>query len=102
MAEQQLSPNAPATERQRQMLKIAIAKEALVPNPFSGQYEKWEKLTAGEADKLLSTIPHDRLGVLEKEFKERQKFREHRTAHAIGKEAESIVHDIGRTIDGGF
>ena len=102
MAEQQLSPDAPATERQRQMLKIAIAKEALFPNPFSGQYEKWENLTAGEADKLLSTIPPDRLGVLEKEFKERQKFREHRTAHAIGKEAESIVHDIGRTIDGGF
>ena len=55
MAEQQLSPDAPATERQRQMLKIAIAKEALFPNPFSGQYEKWENLTAGEADKLLST-----------------------------------------------
>ena len=102
MAEQQLSPEAPATDLQRQMLKFAIAKEAIFPNPFSGQYEKWEKLTAGEADKLLSTIPPERLGVLEKEFKERQKFREHRTAHAIGNEAESIVHDIGRTIDGGF
>jgi len=102
MAEQQLPPNAPATERQRQMLKIAIAKEALFPIPFSGQYEKWEKLTAGEADHLLSTIPPERLGVLEKELQQKNVKRDHRTASAIGKEAESIVHEIGRTIDGGF
>ena len=102
MAEEKLSPDAPATERQRRMLRIAIAKEALFPNPFAGQYEKWEKLTAGEADKLLSTIPPDRLGVLEKELRQINMKHDHRTANAIGKEAESIVHEIGRAIDGGF
>ena len=61
MEKQPLSPDAPATDRQRQMLKFAIGKEAIFPNPFAGQYEKWEKLTAGEADKLLSTIPPDRI-----------------------------------------
>ena len=102
MAEQQFSPDAPATDRQRQLLKIAIAKEALFPNPFAGQYEKWENLTAGEADKLLSTIPPERLGILEKELQHKNWKRDHRTANAIGKEAENIVHEIGRTIDGGF
>ena len=99
---QQLSPDAPATDRQRQMLKFAIGKEAIFPNPFAGNYEKWEKLTAGEADKLLSTIPPERLGVLEKELKQKTRDRDHRTANAIGREAESIVHEIGRAIDGGF
>ena len=102
MAEQQLSPEAPATDLQRQMLKFAIAKEAIFPNPFSGQYEKWEKLTAGEADKLLSTIPPDRLGVLEKELRQINVKHDHRIAHELGKEAEGIVHELGRTIDGGF
>ena len=102
MEKQPISPNEPATEKQRQLLKIAIAREALFPNPFAGQYEKWEKLTAGEADHLLSTIPPERLGVLEKELQQKNVKRDHRTASAIGKEAESIVHEIGRTIDGGL
>ena len=102
MEKQPLSPDAPATDRQRQLLKIAIAREALFPNPFAGQYEKWEKLTAGEADKLLSTIPPERLGVLEKELRQINMKHDHRIAHELGKEAEGIVHELGRTIDGGF
>lgn len=102
MAEQKLSPDAPATARQRQMLKLAVKQGELFPNPFAGHYDKWEQLTAGEADKLLSAIPQERLGALEKEFQRKDVKRDHRTADAIGREAESIVHEIGRTIDGGF
>jgi len=40
--------------------------------------------------------------VLEKELQQKNVKRDHRTASAIGKEAESIVHEIGRTIDGGL
>lgn len=102
MAENQLLPEDPATEKQRQLLRMAIVKNWLYPNPFAGQCEKWKNLTAGEADRLISTIPPERLGILEKQLKRKELSREHRTARAIGKEAESIVHEIGRTIDGGF
>jgi len=91
-----------ATAKQRQMLKIAIARDLLSPNPFSGQHEKWEKLTEGEAEGLLASIPPERLNVLEKDVREKTLNREHRLAHRIGREVENIVHEIGRTIDGGF
>ena len=96
------SPDEPATEKQRKLLKLAVEKKELEPNPFAGQHEKWQNLTAGEADELLKSIPKDKLGVLEKELKGKERDKSHRIAGAIGKGIGDSIHEIGRTIDGGF
>ncbi len=94
-----ISPDAPATEKQRQLLRRAIQKNWLDPNPFvEGNHRKWETLTANEADKLLASIPPERLGILEKELNEK----EHSPRKGIGRATEEIIGMIGRSIDGGI
>ena len=100
-----ISPDAPATEKQRQLLRRAIQKNWLDPNPFvEGNHRKWETLTAGEADKLLASIPPERLGILEKELNEK----EHSPGkgmgitRSVGRATEEIIGMIGRSIDGGI
>ena len=99
-----LNPDSPATARQKLLLKMAIRKDLLHPNPFeSGNYQKWESLTAGEADQLLSSIPPERLGVLEKKVNEMTApRRSHPLAERVGRCAEEMIREIGRGIDGGF
>lgn len=101
----QIFPEAPATAKQRELLRRAIQKNWLSPNPFvEGNYRKWEKLTAGEADKLLASIPPERLGILEKELSEK----EHSPGkgmgitRSVGRATEEIIGMIGRSIDGGI
>lgn len=100
-----ISPDAPATEKQRVMLRRAIQKNWLNPNPFvEGNHRKWETLTANEADKLLASIPPERLGILEKELNEK----EHSPGkgmgitRSVGRATEEIIGMIGRSIDGGI
>ena len=92
----------PATEKQRKLLKLAVEKKELEPNPFAGQHEKWQNLTAGEADDLLKSIPKEKLGVLEEELRRKEQYKSHRLAHAVGRSIGNAIHEIGRTIDGGF
>ena len=103
-ADLKLDPDSPATAKQKLLLKMAIRKDLLHPNPFeSGNYQKWESLTAGEADQLLSSIPPERLGVLEKEVNEMPApRRSHQLAERVGRCAEEMIREIGRGIDGGF
>lgn len=95
---------APATLYQRTILKLAIAEEWLQPNPFGpGKYETWKNLTAKEADQLLETIPPERMAVLEKKALEKKRDdSQHPIARQIGRSAEEMIREIGRTIDGGF
>ena len=102
MTERKITSAAPADEKQRRLLRLAVAKEWLSPNPFSEQYEKWEKLTEKEATQLLAAIPRERLGLLEQELRREDSKHGHRTADVVGRKIESMVHEIGRTIDGGF
>lgn len=102
-AQSQISPDAPATTRQRELLRLAVQREWLYPNPFACDHAKWKNLTAGEADQLLATLPRERLGILERELNEEQRRRaEHGIARAIGRGLEDVTRQIGHSIDGGI
>lgn len=58
-AQVQIPSNAPATTRQRELLRLAVQREWLHPNPFACDHAKWKNLTAGEADQLLATLPRN-------------------------------------------
>ena len=96
-AQVQIPSNAPATTRQRELLRLAVQREWLHPNPFA------KNLTAGEADQLLASLPRERLGILERELNEEQRRRaEHGIARAIGRGLEDVTRQIGHSIDGGI
>lgn len=99
----QIPSNAPATTRQRELLRLAVQREWLYPNPFACDHAKWKNLTAGEADQLLASLPRERLGILERELNEEQRRRaEHGIARAIGRGLEDVTRQIGHSIDGGI
>jgi hypothetical protein len=102
-AQSQISSDAPATTRQRELLRLAVQREWLYPNPFACDHAKWKNLTAGEADQLLASLPRERLGILERELNEQQRRRaEHGIARAIGRGLEDVTRQIGHSIDGGI
>ena len=102
-AQVQIPSNAPATSRQRELLRLAVQREWLYPNPFACDHAKWKNLTAGEADQLLASLPRERLGILERELNEEQRRRaEHGIARAIGRGLEDVTRQIGHSIDGGI
>ena len=102
-AQIQIPSNAPATTRQRELLRLAVQREWLYPNPFACDHAKWKNLTAGEADQLLASLPRERLGILERELNEEQRRRaEHGIARAIGRGLEDATRQIGHSIDGGI
>ena len=102
-AQAQIPSNAPATTRQRELLRLAVQREWLYPNPFACDHAKWKNLTAGEADQLLASLPRERLGILERELNEEQRRRaEHGIARAIGRGLEDVIRQIGHSIDGGI
>lgn len=102
-AQIQIPSNAPATTRQRELLRLAVQREWLHPNPFACDHVKWKNLTAGEADQLLASLPQERLGILERELNEEQRRRtEHGIARAIGRGLEDVTRQIGHSIDGGI
>ena len=102
-AQVQIPSNAPATIRQRELLRLAVQREWLYPNPFACDHAKWKNLTAGEADQLLASLPRERLGILERELNEDQRRRaEHGIARAIGRGLEDVTRQIGHSIDGGI
>ena len=102
-AQSQISPDAPATTRQRELLRLAVQREWLYPNPFACDHAKWKNLTASEADQLLASLPQERLGILERELNEEQRRRtEHGIARAIGRGLEDVTRQIGHSIDGGI
>ena len=102
-AQIQILSNAPATTRQRELLRLAVQREWLYPNPFACDHAKWKNLTAGEADQLLASLPRERLGILERELNEEQRRRaEHGIARAIGRGLEDATRQIGHSIDGGI
>ena len=99
----QIPSNAPATTRQRELLRLAVQREWLYPNPFACDHAKWKNLTAGEADQLLASLPRERLGILERELNDDQRRRaEHGIARAIGRGLEDVTRQIGHSIDGGI
>ena len=99
----QIPSNAPATTRQRELLRLAVQREWLYPNPFACYHAKWKNLTSGEADQLLASLPRERLGILERELNEQQRRRaEHGIARAIGRGLEDVTRQIGHSIDGGI
>ena len=101
---QMLDPDLPATEKQKELLRMTVDKKWLVPNPFIQHYSKWENLTAGEADKLLASISPERIGALEKELDEKNKHpgRDHSIARSIGRGIEDEIKQFGHVIDGGL
>ena len=102
-AQIQIPSNAPATPRQWELLRLAVQREWLYPNPFACDHAKWKNLTAGEADQLLASLPRERLGILERELNEEQRRRaEHGIARAIGRGLEDVTRQIGHSIDGGI
>lgn len=102
-AQSQIPSNAPATTRQRELLRLAVQREWLYPNPFACDHAKWKNLTAGQADQLLASLPRERLGILERELNEEQRRRaEHGIARAIGRGLEDVTRQIGHSIDGGI
>lgn len=102
-AQIQIPSNAPATTRQRELLRLAVQREWLYPNPFACDHAKWKNLTAGEADQLLASLPRERLGILERELNEEQRRRaDHGIARAIGRGLEDVIRQIGHSIDGGI
>ena len=102
-AQIQIPSNAPATTRQRELLRLAVQREWLYPNPFACDHAKWKNLTAGEADQLLASLPRERLGILERELNEEQRRRaEHGIARAIGRGLEDVIRQFGHSIDGGI
>ena len=102
-AQAQIPSNAPVTTRQRELLRLAVQREWLHPNPFACDHAKWRNLTAGEADQLFASLPRERLGILERELNEEQRRRtEHGIARAIGRGLEDVTRQIGHSIDGGI
>ncbi len=102
-AQAQIPSNAAATPRQRELLRLAVQREWLHPNPFACDHAKWKNLTAGEADQLLALLPRERLGILERELNEEQRKRtEHSVARTIGRGLEDAIRQIGHSIDGGI
>lgn len=102
-AQVQIPSNAPATTRQRELLRLAVQREWLYPNPFACDHAKWKNLTAGEADQLLASLPRERLDILERELNEEQRrMAEHGIARAIGRGLEDATRQIGHSIDGGI
>lgn len=102
-AQSQISPDAPATTRQRELLRLAVQREWLHPNPFACDHAKWKNLTAGEADQLLASLPRERLGILERELNEDLCRRaDHGIARAIGRGLEDVTRQLGHSIDGGI
>ena len=99
----QIPSNAPATTRQRELLRLAVQREWLHPNPFACDHAKWKNLTAGEADRLLASLPPERLGVLERELmKPGRMYADRGIARGIGRTLEGAVRQIGHSIDGGI
>ena len=95
--------NAPATTRQRELLRLAVQREWLHPNPFACDHAKWRNLTAGEADQLFASLPRERLGILERELNEELCRRaDHGIARAIGRGLEDVTRQLGHSIDGGI
>lgn len=102
-AQAQIPSNAAATPRQRELLRLAVQREWLHPNPFACDHAKWKNLTAGEADQLLASLPRERLGILERELNEEQhKQTEHSVARSIGRGLEDVTRQLGHSIDGGI
>ena len=99
----QIPSNAPATTRQRELLRLAVQREWLHPNPFACDHAKWRNLTAGEADQLFASLPRERLGILERELNEDLCRRaDHGIARAIGRGLEDVTRQLGHSIDGGI
>lgn len=99
----QIPSNAPATTRQRELLRLAVQREWLHPNPFACDHAKWRNLTAGEADQLFVSLPRERLGILERELNEELCRRaDHGIARAIGRGLEDVTRQLGHSIDGGI
>ena len=102
-AQVQIPPDAPATTRQRELLRLAVQREWLHPNPFACDHAKWRNLTAGEADQLFASLPRERLGILERELNEELCRRaDHGIARAIGRGLEDVTRQLGHSIDGGI
>ena len=102
-AQAQIPSNAPATTRQRELLRLAVQREWLPPNPFACDHAKWRNLTAGEADQLFASLPRERLGILERELNEELCRRaDHGIARAIGRGLEDVTRQLGHSIDGGI
>lgn len=102
-AQAQIPSNAPATTRQRELLRLAVQREWLYPNPFACDHAKWRNLTAGEADQLFASLPRERLGILERELNEELCRRaDHGIARAIGRGLEDVTRQLGHSIDGGI
>ncbi len=101
--QKEILPDAPATSRQRELLRLAVQREWLHPNPFVCDHAKWKNLTAGEADQHLASLPRERLGILERELNEEQRRRtDHGIARAIGRGLEDVTRQLGHSIDGGI
>ena len=102
-AQAQIPSNAPVTTRQRELLRLAVQREWLHPNPFACDHAKWKNLTAGEADQLLASLPRERLGILERKLNEEQRKRtDHSVARTIGRGLEDVTRQLGHSIDGGI
>ena len=102
-AQVQIPSNTPATTRQRELLRLAVQREWLHPNPFACDHAKWRNLTAGEADQLFASLPRERLGILERELNEELCRRaDHGIARAIGRGLEDVTRQLGHSIDGGI
>lgn len=102
-AQAQIPSNAPVTTRQRELLRLAVQREWLHPNPFACDHVKWRNLTAGEADQLFASLPRERLGILERELNEELCRRaDHGIARAIGRGLEDVTRQLGHSIDGGI
>ncbi len=102
-AQAQIPSNAPATTRQRELLRLAVQREWLHPNPFACDHAKWRNLTAGEADQLFASLPRERLGILERELNEELCRRaDHGISHAIGRGIKDVTRQLGHSIDGGI
>ena len=102
-AQAQIPSNAPATTRQRELLRLAVQREWLHPNPFACDHAKWRNLTAGEADQLFASLPQERLDILERELNEELCRRaDHGIARGIGRGLEDVTRQLGHSIDGGI
>lgn len=99
-----VNPEPRAMERQRMLLKLAIRRDWLHPNPFDGHYEAWKNLSVCEADRLLDSMSPARLEALEREYAGNDAKRQsaHPAAEQIGLAAENLITEIGRNIDGGL
>ena len=102
-AQAQIPSNAPVTTRQRELLRLAVQREWLHPNPFACDHAKWRNLTAGEADQLSASLSRKMLGILERELNEELCRRaDHGIARAIGRGLEDVTRQLGHSIDGGI